>query len=131
MQYMHKSIAHDKTVKIYLNRPRVGDELTLSAETLDYVSVREEQTDTEYIVGNVTRVNILSHFGRLFSDAESRVISYELKNSDDRRVRGLALKSMQAHNDGNPGKVHLKVSKIVSAQGVVKRYVVHDILEIF
>ncbi|WP_155627819.1 hypothetical protein [Burkholderia vietnamiensis] len=130
MQYMHKSIARDNEVKVYLNRPRVGDELTLSAGTLDYVSVREEQTDTEYIVGNVTRVNVLSHFGRLFSDAENRVISYELKNPDDRRVRGLALKSMQAHNEGNPGKVYLKVSKIVSAQGVVKRYIVHDILEI-
>jgi hypothetical protein len=130
MQYMHKSIARDKSVQIYLNRPRVGDELILNSGTLDFVSVREEKTDTEYIIGNVTRVNVLSHFGRLYSDAEDRVISYELRNPDDRRVRGLALKSMQAHNEGKPGKVHLKVSKIVSAQDVVKRYIVHDILEI-
>lgn len=130
MHLMHKAIARDKLVRIYLNRPRVGDELTLTSETLDYVSVREEQIETEYIRGNVTRVNVLSHFGRLFSDAEGRVISFELKNPDDRRVRGLSLKSMQDHNDGKPGKVNLKVSKIVSAQGVVKRYVVHDILEI-
>ncbi|TDQ73651.1 hypothetical protein [Paraburkholderia silvatlantica] len=130
MQYMHKSIARDKTVKIYVNRPRVGDELAFDSDTLDYVSVREEQTDTEYITGNVTRVNVLSQFGRLYSDVEGRVISFELKNPDDRRVRGLSLKSMQDHNEGKPGKVYLKVSKIVSAQGVVKRYIVHDILEI-
>ena len=75
-------------------------------------------------------MNVLSQFGRLFSDEEGRVISFELANPDDKRVRGLALKSMQNHNEGETGKMHLKVTKIVCAQGVVKRYVVHDILEI-
>lgn len=65
-----------------------------------------------------------------FSDEEGRVVSFELANPDDNRVKGLALKSMQEHNDGNAGKVHLRVSKVVSAQGIVKRYVVHDITEI-
>ncbi|MBC3864232.1 hypothetical protein H8K32_19185, partial [Undibacterium jejuense] len=128
---IHKSIVRDKDVKIFLNRPRVGDIISLNSNTLDYVTTRTERTETEYIVGNVTRVNVLSHFGRLFSDEEGRVVSYELANPDDQRVRGLAIKSMKENNDGNDGKVHLKVSKIVSAQGVVKRYIVHDILEIF
>lgn len=130
MQLIHRAIAKDSNITIFLNRPRVGDALTLNHETLDYVTTREEQTETEYISGNITRVNVLSHFGRLFSDEEGRVISFELANPDDHRVRGLSLKSMQEHNDGNAGKMHLKVSKIISAQGVVKRYVIHDILEI-
>lgn len=130
MQLMHRAIDRDKSIRAFLSRPRVGDLLELSSATLDYVSVREEQTETEYILANITRVNVLSQFGRLFSDEEGRVISFELANQDDKRVRGLALKSMQNHNEGESGKVHIKVSKIVSAQGVVKRYVVHDILEI-
>lgn len=130
MQLIHRAIAKDRDITIFLNRPRMDDTLKLNHETLDYVTTREEQTETEYIVGNITRVNVLSHFGRLFSDEEGRVVSFELANPDDHRVRGLSLKSMQEHNDGNAGKMHLKVSKIVSAQGVVKRYVIHDILEI-
>lgn len=130
MQLIHRAIAHDSSMKAFLSRPRIGDSLELTSDTLDYVSIREEQTQTEYILGNITRVNVLSQFGRLFSDEEGRVISFELANPDDKRVRGLALKSMQSHNEGETGKMHLKVTKIVSAQSVVKRYVVHDILEI-
>nr|WP_298167023.1 hypothetical protein [uncultured Pseudomonas sp.] len=130
MQLIHRAISHDNSIKAFLSRPRVGDSLELTSDTLDYVSIREEQTQSEYILGNITRVNVLSQFGRLFSDEEGRVISFELANPDDKRVRGLALKSMQNHNDGETGKMHLRVTKIVSAQGVVKRYVVHDILEI-
>lgn len=130
MQLMHRAVARDSNVTVFLSRPRVGDALKFGQDTLDYVSTREEQTETEYIIGNITRVNVLSHFGRLFSDEEGRVVSFELAHPDDTRVRGLSLKSMQEHNEGNAGKMYLKVSKIVSAQGVVKRYIVHDILEI-
>jgi len=130
MQYMHRSIANDQNIKISLNRPRVGDSLVLNQNTFDYVTTREEQTETEYIVGNITRVNVLSQFGRLFSDEEGRVVSFALANPDDVRVKGLALISMQELNDGKPGKMNLKVSKIVSAQGVIKRYIIHDILRI-
>lgn len=129
MQLIHRAIAHDSSIRAFLARPRVGDELSLSSETLDYVSIREEHTEREYILGNVTRVNVLSQFGRLFSDEEGRVVSFELADTNDTRLRGLALRSMQNHNDGESGKIRLKVSKIVSAQGVVKRYIVHDIIE--
>lgn len=130
MQLIHRAIAGDNTIKAFLSRPRVGDSLELTTGTLDYVSTREEQTSAEYILGNITRVNVLSQFGRLFSDEEGRVVSFELANPDDKRVRGLALESMRNHNEGESGKMHLKVTKIVSAQGIVKRYIVHDMLEI-
>jgi hypothetical protein len=130
MQLIHRAISHDNSIKAFLSRPRVGDSLELTSDTLDYVSIREEQTQSEYILGNITRVNVLSQFGRLFSDEEGRVISFELANPEDKRTRGLALRSMQNHNDGETGKMHLKVTKIVSAQGIVKRYIVHDILEV-
>lgn len=129
IKLIHRPMKPDSGVMVYINRPRVGDVLDLTEETYDYVSTREEETETEYILGNITRVNILSQFGRLFSDEEGRVVSFELANPDDSRVKGLSLKSMQNHNEGQSGKVHLKVSRVVSAQGVVKRYIIHDILE--
>ena len=130
MFLIHKAIARDSSIQVFLNRPRVGDTLKLNTETLDYVTTREIQSDSEYILGNVTKVNVLSHFGRLYSDEEDKVISFALAHPDDHRLKGLSLKSMQEHNDGLPGKVHLRVKKIVSAHGVVKRYIVEDILEI-
>lgn len=130
MQLMHKSINSDENVKIFISRPRVSDVMELNKSTLDYVTTRDETTDTEYIVGNVTRFNVLSHFGRVYSDDEGRIISFGLADGDNRRVVDLAIKSMQEHGTDNKGKMNLKVSKVLSAHGVVKRYRVYDINEI-
>jgi hypothetical protein len=130
MQYLHKSIDRDDSVKIYINRPKVGDIAELNAITRDYVTVRQESSKTEYIIGNVTRFNILSYFGRLYSDEEGRTISFELADDDNRRVRDLAMKSMQEHDKESGGKMSFKVVKIVSAHDIVKRYVIHDIHEL-
>ncbi|MCO4199403.1 hypothetical protein M2R28_06830 [Aeromonas hydrophila] len=127
---MHKSISRDNNVKVYINRPKVGDILTLNTETLDYVTTREERAEQEYIIGNITRTSVTSHFGRLFSDEENRILSFEFANQDDRRAKDLALRSMREYNQGLDGKFHLKVSKILNARGTVKRYIVHDLLEI-
>lgn len=127
MQKIHEAIKRESDVKIFLSRPRIGDILTLDKDSLDYVTVREELEATSYIVGNVTRYNVLSDFGRLYSDQEGRVISFRIANRDNARVRSLAIKSMQEKAQEEEGKMHFKVSAVVSAQGVVKRYIVHDI----
>ncbi|WP_139795079.1 hypothetical protein [Chromobacterium violaceum] len=129
LQAIHRAISRDRRVVIYLNRPRVSDVLMLNADSLDYVSTTNEGVEQDYIVANVTRFNVINSFGRLFSDEEDRVISFEMADEHDRRVRDLALKSMQQYADAG-GKMNMKVSRIVNARGFVKRYVVHDILEI-
>lgn len=129
MQSLHKSLARDRTMKMYLNRPRVGDMLMLDDKSLDYVTTREEQIDTDYILGNVTRYNVLSDLGRLYSDNDGKVISFRFADSEEARLKGLALDSMRSKVDGEAGKMHFKVSKVVSAHGVVKRYIIHDVLK--
>lgn len=130
MQKIHEPIKRESEVKIILMRPRIGDILTLDQASLDYVTVRDKQESTSYIVGNVTRYNVLSDFGRLYSDKEGRVISFSMANRNDARVRSLAIKSMQEKAHDEEGKMNFKVSAVVSAQDVVKRYIVHDILPI-
>ncbi|SDN29486.1 hypothetical protein SAMN05216599_101529 [Pseudomonas cichorii] len=130
MYLIHKAIMSDDKVKIFFNRPRVGDALALDTDTLDYVTIRDIQAESVNIVGNVTKLSVLSHFGRLFSDEERKVVSFALAHPDDHRLKGLSLKSMGEYNDGLPGKVNLRVKKVVSANGVIKRYIVEDILEI-
>lgn len=127
---MHKPISRDKEIAIFINRPRIGDVLKLDAETLDYVTTREEQVDLEYIIGNITRTSVVSEFGRLFSDDENRILSFEFQNPNDRRAKDLALRSMSEFNQGRDGKFYIKVTKVLNARGAVKRYIVHDLLEI-
>ncbi|PJJ20743.1 hypothetical protein CLU90_4004 [Janthinobacterium sp. 67] len=129
MQGLHKSIARDRSMVMYLSRPRVGDVLKLDATSLDYVTTREEQVETGYILGNVTRYSVISDLGRLYSDNDNRIISFRFADSEESRLKGLAIDSMRSKVDGEAGKLHFKVSKVVSAQGVVKRYIVHDILK--
>jgi len=130
MRYLHQPIVSDNGVKIFINRPKAGDVLKFDKETLDYVTTREESIETEWIVGNITRYNVLSVFGRLFSDEEGRVISFNFADGENRRVRDLAIKSTQEHEKESQGKMNLLVSKVISAHGKVKRYVLHDILDI-
>jgi len=126
MKDLHESIRRESEIKIFLERPRIGDVLELNEGSQKYVTIREEKKETAYIVGNVTRYNVLTDFGRLYSDEEHRVISFRLADTD-LRMRGLCLKSMQEKDNENGGKLSFKVSEVVSALNVVKRYVVHDI----
>lgn len=131
MQSLLKPIASDKDIRISLCRPRVEKEiLTFDQKSLDYVTILEETDKTEYLLGNVTRYNVLSDFGRLFSDEENRVISFELRDGkNNTRVRSLFIKSMKYKIKGEEGKLYFKVSKIMSSAGFVKRYVVYDALD--
>lgn len=127
MQDIHKPIVTDSAAKIILARPRLGDILELNKKTLDFVTTRTEKTKTFDLTGNVTRYNVLSDFGRLFSDIEGRVISFKLANPDDKEMKTMVVQSMQDHVSGKPGKLKFRVSQVVSSQDQVKRYIVHRI----
>jgi len=130
MQDIHKPILHDRRAKIFLERPRVGDILQLNRKTLDFVATREEKVRQFPIVGNVTRYNVLSDFGRLFSNAEKRVIPFRLMNTHEAEMRALIIESMKLHVLGLPNKLQFVVSEVVTSTGFVKRYMVHSVSEI-
>ena len=127
MQGVHKPIARESKAKIYLSRPRVGDLLKFDKHTLDYVTTRVEESGKIEIIGNVTRYNVLSDFGRLYSDSEGRTISFKLAHPNDKGMKQQVIQSMQDRVSEKPGKLMFTASKVVSAQGLVKRYIVQDI----
>jgi len=127
MKSFHKALEADRSMTMVLSRPRGSDVLMFNHHSLDYVTTREEKAESEYIKGNVTRFNVLSNHGRMYSDVEKRVISFVIP-FDDSRLESLALDSMQSKVKGEDAKLYFKVVKIVSAHGVTKRYQVHDIL---
>lgn len=126
MRELQRPITTDETVSITLARPRKGDVLTMNSHTRDFVTVREVKSEKRTIQGNITRFNVLSDFGRLYSDDDGKVISFEISGSSGTRVKKLVVDSMARRVDGRTGKLILKVSSVESAQGIVKRYVIHD-----
>lgn len=127
MQKLHRAIARDSTVTVTLNRPRVGDKVTLNHNSLAFVSIRDTEAATSYIEGNVTKFNLLSDFGRMYSDLDEKTVSFRLAHTDE-RLRSLCIRSMQEMVAGQEGKMKFKVSRVLSGQEIVKRYLVHDIL---
>lgn len=126
MQFIHKAIRRNNDVKIFISRPRKGDLIKLNSETFNYVTTREESNTIELIEGNVTRFNVLSDFGRLFSDSENRVVSFEMIKGT-KKMKRLAIDSMKDKIAEEDGKLQFKVTKVISGQGIVKRYLVHAI----
>jgi hypothetical protein len=114
---LHKPVSRGPDVKIIFSRPRVGD-------IFEYVSLREEKTQKFTLTGNVTRYNVLSDFGRLYSDEQKRVISFKLANPND---AGMVVQSMQDHVKGDSGKLYFTVTEVINSQGEVKRYIVHNV----
>lgn len=126
LAHVHQPIVGNKAVTITLARPRIGDVLRLDQETLKFVSIRNEEAEVTHITGNVTKFNVLTDFGRLYSDEEGKVVSFKL-DQPSVDMRTMAVTSMQEVVDGEAGKLLFTVSKVVSAQGFVKRYIVHEI----
>ena len=73
MASLHKSISRDRNMVMYVNRPRVGDVLKLDAASLDHVTTREEQVETDYILGNVTRYNACPYTQASLRIAEPKI----------------------------------------------------------
>ena len=124
---LHKPVEREKGVKIIFSRPRIGDVFELNRSTLEYISLREEKTKKFTLIGNVTRYNVLSDFGRLYADEQNRVISFKLANPNDAEFRRMVVQSMQDHVRGESGKLYFTVTEVISSQGEVKRYIVHKV----
>jgi hypothetical protein len=130
MQDIHKPIISEPRARIYLARPRIGDVVQLNKKTLAFVTTRTVSSEKFDLIGNVTKYNVLSDFGRLFSDTDRRVVSFKLANPNDIKTRQKVLQSMQDNVSGETGKVKFNVSQVLSSHEEVKRYIVHGITAI-
>lgn len=127
MQELHAPITRDENMKISLIRQRIGNVLTLNRETHDYVFVREIESNKLNVSANVTKFNMLSGFGRFYSDVDQRVMSFGLVDPNDQEMQSLMINSMKERIDGkSDGKLTMVVTRTVSAQGVPKKYTVHS-----
>ncbi|MGY1458608.1 DUF7946 domain-containing protein [Luteimonas sp. A534] len=122
MQELHRPIEGDRDITIDMVRPRVGSILQLDADTLAYVSTRSDTEVAEDVIGNVTRYNVLSGFGRFFSDEENRTVSFDLGEDVSAEEKALLTWSLHERSQGNDGKIYLDVTRVVNARGELNRF---------
>jgi hypothetical protein len=122
MQELHRPIEGDREIKIYVVRPRIGILVTMDTDTLEYVSTQSEAEKAENVRGNVTKYNILSGFGRFYSDDEGRTISFDLEQDVTSEEKRLLTWSMDQRSLDKDGKIYIDVSEILNARGDLKRY---------
>jgi hypothetical protein len=130
LEQAHRPIKQCEDMVIVLNRPRVGEIIQMDAETLKSVSLKTENDITSGIIGNVTRYNILSGFGRFYDDNLDRTVSFKIQDDVTSMQKQLLTWSMHHAQAGSGGKLKFDVRRVLSAKGVIKRYLVHNIVQI-
>ncbi|MBR9827176.1 MAG: hypothetical protein GYB41_00755 [Oceanospirillales bacterium] len=127
LEQAHRPIKSDEEMVIVIKRHGSREVLRLDSDTLQRVSIKTEADIRSDIIGNATRYNILSGYGKFYDDQEQRVIPFKLMDSFPENKKQLITWSMHhAQNEEGQGKLRLTVQRVLSAKGVIKRYLVHD-----
>ncbi|WED28123.1 hypothetical protein L3V77_07820 [Vibrio sp. DW001] len=129
LEQAHRPIKQNDDMTISIVRTKVGDVVTLDNNTLKSVSLYTENNLITEIIGNITRYNILSGFGRFYDDELERTVSFKLQESVSSNQKQLLTWSMHHAQNGDGGKIKLEVKRVMSAKGAVKRYLVHKVAQ--
>lgn len=127
LEQAHKPIKQCENMAIVLKRQQIGDVIKLDSQTLKSVSIKTNPNLETGIIGNVTRYNILSPFGRFYDDRLERTVSFKLEHEVTSEQKQLLTWSMHHAQNGNGGKIKLSVKCVTSAKGVLKRYLVYKV----
>lgn len=129
LEEAHRPIKNNPDMTITVFRPRVGNVINMNSETLKSVSIRTENQILTGIEGNVTKYNILSGIGRFYEDKKGHTVSFKIPEKAPEQMRKRVTWSMHHAQGGeSEGKVEFHARKVVSAKGILKRYLVEKVL---
>lgn len=129
LEEAHRPIKNNPDITITVARPRVGDVINMNTETLKSVSIRTENQILTGIEGNVTKYNILSGIGRFYEDKKGHTVSFKIPEKSPEQMRKRLTWSMHHAQGGEgEGKVEFHAKRVVSAKGILKRYLVEKVL---
>lgn len=127
LEQAHRPIKQSQDMVIVLKRQRIGSVVQLDSETLKSVSIRTEPNILYDIIGNVTRYNILSGIGRFYDDGLGHTVSFKMPdNASSSQKRRITWSLHHAQEQGE-GKIKMDVQRVVSAKGVIRRYLVKKV----
>lgn len=107
-----------QTISIGSPRQKI---IVFNNETKDWVNTQEEATRLETLSGNVTRFNSLSRNGRAFIDKFEKVVPMRPDADFDAGDLHHLTWSLHGSNIGAPNKIDMRVRRVTSASGKVKR----------
>jgi len=124
LEQAHRPIKKFEDMTIVLKRQKVGEVIKMNSDTLKSVSL---QTDLNII--NITRYNILSGIGRVYDDNLEKTIPFKIHDDVTSNQKQLLTWSMHNAQNGNGGKLDFEVKRVLTAKGVIKRYLVHNVVQ--
>lgn len=128
LEEAHRPIKKFPEMSITVKRPRVTENVVkMNADTLKSVSIKTEPDLVTNIIGNVTRYNILTGIGRFYDDQLACTVSFKIKEGATSSMKRRITWSLHHAQEQGEGKIRLQVRKVVSAKGVVRRYLVEKI----
>lgn len=131
----HRPIWSKNAEVARLIRPRVGEQLVLNSDTLEYVKISELSDNLEYLVGNVTKYNILTGRGRAYFQKYGKTVPFFIKDitgpGQAAHLQAVAsMKEAAEHGIGNGGYRHFGVFAVTGSRGQIKRVIADGISEI-
>ncbi len=126
LQDVHRPIRVEPKMTLKVMRPRGEILATFDSKTSSYLQPREINV-THPIVGNVTRYNTLSRWGRFFDKSEGRTVSFYLDPAVSERERSLITWSLHEANLNREGTLYLSATAIVTPTDYIKRYNVSQV----
>ncbi len=130
LQQMHRPILHNPEVKIEIIRPRKGVILELNQDTLNHVYSTSDAGIQENILGNVTKYNIISGYGRFYDDNLGKTIPFHLSNNMTVQEKGVLTRSLHFAGQRGQGKILISANVIHDRLGGVKRYIIESAKEL-
>lgn len=131
LEQAHRPIKQCDDMTIVIKRPRSPDHvIRMDKETLKSVSIQTEPNVITNITGNVTRYNILSGIGRFYDDELQRTMSFKMPENGGSSQRRRITWSLHNAQDEGEGKIRLEVKRVVSAKGIIRRYLVQKVYRI-
>lgn len=125
LQAAHRPIGADGVGKISIGSAR-QPLVTFNENTKDWVNTRDEAVGIEVVLGNITRYNSLSRNARAYVDQLGRVVP--IRPNGDFPAGDLALLTWSLHGStiGEGNKLEMRIRRVVSASGKVKRLLLSD-----
>ncbi|MGM3217857.1 hypothetical protein ACSQ5K_24215 [Pseudomonas sp. PhalM4] len=127
MASLHRPIENSANMEISISRPKVGEIVRLNQATMAYVNILDEEDPEDGIIGNVTKYNILSGYGRVFVDELDKTVPFDLDEDVSADEKALLTRSSHDRNRGLDGKIALHASRVLTGRGELKRYKVFGV----
>jgi hypothetical protein len=121
---MHRPIKEGEADHMGLIRPKVGEIVRLDENTLNYVDPDVQLQHEIEAVGNVTRYNILSGYGRMFDDAVGATRSFRIVDELGAAERNLLTWSLDQRNRGEQGKLVFRSRPTTNRRGEILSHLV-------